>query len=85
MPIHPPPRYREIVSYEVEELMTLFEYSQLPPHLQEASKPFFEHAHRLVTGVTWSFETVACLRALVIAKDAAVRALVIHRRYVGDG
>ena len=57
------------------ELLDFFEYKHLPPHLQEASKPFCDLARRI-----WDdrkdriAETVTALRKLLEAKDAAVRA-----------
>jgi hypothetical protein len=65
---------------QVEELLTFFDYSQLPPHLQPRSQPFHELAVELTRGTIWSFELVACLRALLIAKDAGVRAYVYDCR-----
>jgi hypothetical protein len=70
----------ESVRAETEELLSFFTYAQLPAHLQERSQAFSILAHSLVQGHVWSHELVACLRALLIAKDAGVRALLVERR-----
>jgi len=51
---------------------SLFRYEHLPPHLQEASKPFYEHAMRLVQTLPPSAELTLALRALWEAKNLAV-------------
>ncbi|PSK95783.1 hypothetical protein CLV30_12835 [Haloactinopolyspora alba] len=55
-----------------------FDYSHLPPHLAEVSKPFHDLAHRLValTGP----EVTTSLGKLIEAKDWAVRAAVVASR-----
>ncbi len=65
---------------EVEELLSWFEYQQLPPFLRERSQLFHTLAHELVQGGAWTFELVASLRALLIAKDSGVRALLQAER-----
>lgn len=55
-------------------ILHFFHYKQLPPRLQEVSKPFCEHAARLTRSLKPSAELSACLRKLLEAKDCAVRA-----------
>ena len=56
-----------------EHIEQFFEYSHLPPHLQEVSKPFAALADIVLTLPRNPERTVA-LRKLLEAKDAAVRA-----------
>lgn len=55
-------------------ILKYFAYSQLPPHLQEVSKPFCELAHHLVSTLPAGPELSAGLRKLLEAKDCCVRA-----------
>lgn len=66
-----PERKREM---QEERMLKWFEYSHLPPHLQEVSKPFGELAATLVSVVDGGPERTVALRKLLEAKDAAVRA-----------
>ena len=59
----------------VQAVLQFFEYSHLPPPLQEASKPFCELAVRVADGPQNAEATIA-LRKLLEAKDAAVRAIL---------
>lgn len=68
------------VRLHVEELRGLFAYAHLPARLQEASKPFGELAERICAEPVWVNQTVVALTHLLIAKDAAVRALVASDR-----
>jgi len=70
-----PPNVRRLLSY--------FRYEHLPEHLQNISKPFCELAYAVSVNVLPDEEnktvgdvpeTVVCLRKLLEAKDAAVRA-----------
>lgn len=54
--------------------MQFFEYSHLPPHLQEASKPFGDLAKQMVETLPRNPERTVALRKLLESKDAAVRA-----------
>lgn len=56
-----------------EHIAQFFEYSHLPPHLQEVSQPFAELAAK-VLGLPRNPERTVALRKLLEAKDAAVRA-----------
>lgn len=57
-------------------IMQFFAHSHLPPHLAEVSRPFAEHAERIVSTLPHNPELEMALRKLLEAKDAAVRALV---------
>lgn len=60
----------------VEHILQFFAYEHLPPHLQEVSRPFCEHAHLIVEKLPRNPERTVALRKLLEAKDAAVRALI---------
>jgi hypothetical protein len=68
------------VAQQVEELLSWFEYKQLPAALQERSKLFNELARQVTEGRVWSDQTVICLLDLLRAKDAGVRALIQEQR-----
>lgn len=55
-------------------MLKWFEYSHLPQHLQEASRPFCELACWIATEIAPGPEQTVALRKLLEAKDAAVRA-----------
>lgn len=56
------------------ELLELFAYEHLDPHLQEISKPFHDLANFVAQQQTErDAEQTACLRKLLEAKDNAVR------------
>ena len=57
-----------------ERMLKWFEYSHLPEHLQEVSKPFGDLATALCETVDGGPERTVALRKLLEAKDAAVRA-----------
>ena len=58
----------------IEMLLRYFRWEHLPPHLQEASRPFAELAERIAAGGTAGPETTTGLRKLLEAKDCIVRA-----------
>lgn len=60
----------------VEPMLQWFQYAHLPPHLQEASKPFCDLATKVATEWPRNAERTVTLRKLLEAKDAAVRALI---------
>lgn len=64
------------VRLQVEELRGLFAFAQLPPHLQDVSRPFAELADRVCAVKFWGNQTIDALQNLLRAKDAAVRAVV---------
>jgi hypothetical protein len=53
-----------------------FSYAHLPPHLQQISKPFHDHARAMLLGLPRNAETTKMLNKLLEAKDCAVRALL---------
>lgn len=57
------------------DIMQFFTYAHLPPHLQSASKPFYDLAH-VILCLPNNAERSVALRKLLEAKDAAVRAKV---------
>ena len=57
-------------------ILKYFAYAHLPARLQEISRPFGELAELVVAQTESSTEQSACLRKLLEAKDAAVRALL---------
>lgn len=61
---------------EQEFLIQFFEFSHLPEHLQEVSRPFGELAARIVETLPRNPERTTALRKLLEAKDCAVRALL---------
>lgn len=56
-----------------EHVLKFFAYEHLPVHLQAISKPFGDLAHQIAQRAD-NPETTVCLRKLLEAKDAAVRA-----------
>ena len=66
----------ETMTMQEDRMMKWFEYEHLPPNLREISQPFCflarEMCHKIEPGV----ERTVCLRKLLEAKDAAVRAVV---------
>lgn len=61
---------------DVAQLLSFFKYDHLPFHLQAASKPFAELASHIAAFQS-NDETVAALRKLLEAKDAAVRGAML--------
>ena len=59
-----------------DRMLQFFQYSHLPLHLQEASKPFCELAHSIAGTYPQNPERTVTLRKLLEAKDAAVRTLL---------
>lgn len=57
-----------------EYLMQFFAYGHLPPHLQDASKPFKDLAQHMLDTLPSNPERTTALRKLLEAKDCAVRA-----------
>lgn len=57
-----------------DRMLKWFAYSHLPPDLQIVSRPFAELATGLVLAIEAGAERTVCLRKLLEAKDAAVRA-----------
>lgn len=59
-----------------EHITQFFVYTQLPPHLQDVSRPFAEMAMWILATMPRNQERTVALRKLLEAKDAAVRAMV---------
>lgn len=63
-----------MVSDPCGALMRYFEFSHLPPKLQQVSRHFYTVADIVKNTVPGGPEKTVCLRKLLEAKDAAVRA-----------
>lgn len=72
--IHPPPVEFSAEEIARDEIVQWFHYAHLPPTLQALSRPFCEHARRIVDTIPRSAERTAGLRKLLEAKDCIVRA-----------
>jgi len=59
-----------------DRLLRYFEFSHLPPHLQEVSRPLCELAHKMAETLPIDPETTVGLRKLLEAKDCFVRARI---------
>jgi len=59
----------------VTGILKFFAWEHFPEHLQDASRPFGELAHKIADGPQ-NAETTVALRKLLESKDAAVRAMV---------
>lgn len=64
----------------VEQLITWFDYSHLPPHLQAVSKPVGELADQMLSVLQDGPELSAGLRKLIEAKDCFVRQAIADGR-----
>lgn len=62
----------------IAHLIPFFNYSHLPPHLSQVSKPFCDLAFRLIEMLPENPETTIALRKLLESKDAAVRAASVE-------
>lgn len=62
-----------------EFLLQFFEFSHLPEHLQEISKPFNYMAHKLCADLPSNPERTTALRKLLESKDCAVRAYLAKK------
>lgn len=60
----------------ISHVLQFFRYDHLPENLQIVSKPFAELAG-IVAAQSSNQETTICLRKLLEAKDAAVRAVLV--------
>lgn len=74
--IHPPPAEFTAEEIQQDPILRFFHYTQLPPVLQEQSKPFAQHARRIIDTVPRSAERTAGLRKLLEAKDCIVRSMI---------
>lgn len=57
-------------------LLQFFAYDHLPPHLQDAARPFAALALQIEEDWPKNPETTTALRKLLEAKDCAVRAML---------
>ncbi len=74
----------DMIRAQLDELRSFFAFAHLPPRLRSVSAPFADLALRLEEQTTLaSFELVEALRQLLLAKDAAVRAVVLSDRVCG--
>lgn len=71
-------RYKPKLHPSIEHIMQFFTYEHLPPRLQEISKPFCQLAEEMAMALPPNPETTVCLRKLLEAKDAAVRASLVE-------
>jgi hypothetical protein len=62
-----------------------FEHAHLPEHLAAWSAEFAALAERMATDLDDSPELTSALNALVVAKDAAVRAAIVTHEASGAG
>ena len=59
-----------------EPMLRWFDYSHLPAHLQEYSKPYADLAHWMVENLPRNAERTVALRKLLECKDAGVRSRI---------
>lgn len=59
---------------QTDRMLKWFAYAHLPESLQETSRIFYEAAEKLVVTCDPGPERTVCLRKLLEAKDAGVRA-----------
>ena len=65
---------------EVKELLSLFGFSHLPPHLREISEPFACLAADMVNALTDGRQLKAGLYDLLRAKDCMVRQRLLDQQ-----
>lgn len=65
-----------------DEIMQLFAWKHLPPHLAAVSRPFYTMARWIVETLPRNAERSVALRKLLESKDAAVRVKLIKPRKV---
>ena len=74
--IHPAPTEFSADQLAADPILKFFHYAHLPPALQARSKPFCDLARQIVETTPRNAERTVCLRKLLEAKDAGVRAHV---------
>jgi hypothetical protein len=67
---------REQQQKGVEPIMQFFAYDHLPPKLREVSAPFGKLAQWIADTLPQGAEKSVCLRKILEAKDAGVRAMI---------
>lgn len=75
-PIHPAPTEFSPDEIRSDEILRFFYYAHLPEVLQQRSKPFCDLARLIIDTTPRNAERTVCLRKLLEAKDAGVRAHV---------
>lgn len=68
---------QDVLGVQLREIRGFFAFDHLPRHLQEVSAPYSRLADAAIERNPESFETLAALRKLLEAKDAAVRAALL--------
>lgn len=74
--IHPASKEFTDEQLQADPILRFFHYAHLPPALQERSQPFCNLAQYIVETTPRNAERTVCLRKLLEAKDAGVRAHV---------
>jgi len=74
--IHPPPIEFTAAELAADDVLRFFHYAHLPAGLQAISRPFAEHARRMVDTLPRCPQRTIAFNKLIEAKDAAVRAAV---------
>lgn len=69
-------RGQQAADITTEPMLQWFQYAHLPPHLQDASRPFCDLATKVTAEWPRNAERTVTLRKLLEAKDAAVRSLI---------
>jgi hypothetical protein len=57
-----------------DRILQFFAWAHLPPHLAQVSKPFQALAEAIIADLPQNPERTVCLRKVLEAKDAAIRA-----------
>lgn len=74
--IHPAPAEFTAEEIKQDNILRYFHYAHLPLTLQMRSKPFCDLARAIIDTTPRNAERTVCLRKLLEAKDAGVRAHV---------
>ena len=74
--IHPAPTEFTAEEIVADPILRFFHYAHLPPILQGRSKIFCDTARMVIDTTPRNAERTVCLRKLLEAKDAGVRAHV---------
>jgi len=68
-----------------KEIMQFFDCEHLPPYLRGIADSCVSLAYRIIAELVPSEERSVALRKLLEAKDAAVRASLIHKKVTTKG
>lgn len=66
----------DVLTNSGEHIAQFFSFTHLPAHLQAVSRPFAVEAAWVIATIPRNPERTVCLRKLLEAKDAAVRAML---------